>query len=191
METRKHHIDDSKEIGDMMILQQDNLAIRNATIEDADILCKWWNDGKVMAHAGFPNGLGTTSHQIAKDIAIDTDNTRRRLIIEKDATPIGEMCYYNKGNQVAEIGIKICETTQQEKGYGKRILTMLITYLFEELKYEKIILDTNLNNTRAQHVYESLGFQKTAVNIDSWNDQMGNLQSSVDYALSRREFIVR
>lgn len=34
----------------------ENLAIRITTREDAALLCKWWSDGKVMAHAGFPNG---------------------------------------------------------------------------------------------------------------------------------------
>jgi uncharacterized protein YodC (DUF2158 family) len=41
-----------------MFIQNSNLTIRNATSKDTSILCKWWNDGKVMAHAGFPNGLG-------------------------------------------------------------------------------------------------------------------------------------
>ena len=42
-----------------MYLKQDNLVIRAATSEDAECLCKWWSDGAVMAHAGFPNGLKT------------------------------------------------------------------------------------------------------------------------------------
>lgn len=42
--------------GDLMFLQNNNITIRNATSEDASILCKWWNDGKVMAHAGTLKG---------------------------------------------------------------------------------------------------------------------------------------
>ena len=33
---------------------------------------KWWNDGVVMAHAGFPNGLGTSAAKIEKQIANDS-----------------------------------------------------------------------------------------------------------------------
>ena len=55
--------------------------------------------------------------------------------------------------------------------------------------YAKIVLDTNLTNTRAQHVYESLGFRKVRTNIDSWKDQFGRLQSSVDYALVEQDFV--
>ena len=43
-----------------MKLRNDNLLIRYATKNDAAILCKWWNDGKIMAHAGFPNGINTS-----------------------------------------------------------------------------------------------------------------------------------
>jgi ribosomal protein S18 acetylase RimI-like enzyme len=50
---------------------------------------------------------------------------------------------------------------------------------------KKIVLDTNLKNTRAQHVYEKLGFRKMRVNVDSWQDQLGQWQSTVDYELVR------
>lgn len=64
---------------------------------------------------------------------------------------------------------------------------MLIGWLFRS-GYSKIVLDTNLTNAKAQHVYESLGFHKLRVNIDSWKDQLGRLQSSVDYELVESDF---
>ncbi|MBL4934180.1 GNAT family N-acetyltransferase [Clostridium sp. YIM B02515] len=171
-----------------MFIKQGDLTIRNATIEDAPILGKWWRDGAVMAHAGFPKGLNITDNEIAAQVTDDTDETRRRLIIEYCNTPIGEMSYYNKGNGIAEIGIKICDFQKQEKGYGTRFLNMLISTLFYKYGYSKIILDTNLNNKRAQHVYEKLGFRKVRVNMDSWKDQLDELQSSVDYEMTKDDF---
>jgi RimJ/RimL family protein N-acetyltransferase len=172
-----------------MLIKQNNLTIRNATQEDSETLGKWWRDGNIMAHAGFPKGLSITDSEIATQISKDTDETIRRLIIEHDNIAIGEMCYRNKGNAVAEIGIKICDFEKQEKGLGTQLLTMLITALFEELHYSKIILDTNLKNTRAQHVYEKLGFKKLRTNIDSWKNQLGELESSVDYEMTKIDFI--
>ena len=66
---------------------------------------------------------------------------------------------------------------------------MLINALFKDLGYKKIILDTNLNNLRAQHVYEKLGFQKMRVNVDAWKNQLGELQSFIDYELEEKNFI--
>ena len=65
---------------------------------------------------------------------------------------------------------------------------MLIGELFAR-GYKKIILDTNLNNKRAQHVYETLGFSKVRENIDSWINQVGEIQSSVDYELIPENFV--
>ena len=52
----------------------------------------------------------------------------------------------------------------------------------------KIVLDTNVKNTRAQHVYEKLGFRKVRTRIDDWRDQLGELQSSIDYELTAEDF---
>ena len=48
-----------------MLLKYNNLTIRNATVNDAEQIALWWNDGKIMAHAGFPNGTGQTTDTIA------------------------------------------------------------------------------------------------------------------------------
>lgn len=170
-----------------MELKHHNITIRNAVPENALLLAAWWNDGAVMAHAGFPNGLGTTADKVAQELAQDSDNTRRRLILLFGQVPIGEMVYRNLGNQAAEIGIKICKQQYQEKGIGRVALSMLIKHLFRT-GYTRILLDTDLNNTRAQHVYEMLGFQKLRVNRNSWQNQLGVWESSVDYELMMKTF---
>ncbi len=172
-----------------MYLTYQNITIRNAEAGDAGQLAAWWNDGTIMAHAGFPNGIGEKTEDIADSLKSDTDGVSRRLMIELDGVPAGEMNYRNKGSGTAEIGIKICDFTKQNKGLGKIVLSMLISSLFSEMGYVKIILDTNLNNTRAQHVYEQLGFKKIKINKDSWKNQIGELQSSVDYEMYRKDFI--
>ena len=170
-----------------MMIRKGRICIRNAEEKDCQQLAKWWNDGKVMAHAGFPLGLNTTAEEISRSISTDSDDTRRRLIIEYDNDPIGEMSYRNLGENKAEMGIKICQQDHQNKGLGRIILSMLISELFAR-GYEKIVLDTNLKNIRAQHVYELLGFRKIRINENSWIDQLAVPQSSVDYELTPELF---
>lgn len=165
-----------------------NIRIRSAKMDDAQLLANWWNDGTVMAHAGFPMGLCTTAEKIAVELSADSDDTRRRLILLWNEIPIGEMCYKKLENGSADIGIKICESRYQEKGIGRIALSILIKELFR-MGYAKIVLDTSLNNTRAQHVYETLGFQKLRVNMNSWRNQLGELESSVDYELTEDTFV--
>ena len=172
-----------------MLLKHNSLTIRNATVNDIEQLAKWWNYGAVMAHAGFPNGTGQTETEIANSLKNDSDNLHRRLIIEVDKIPVGEMNYCNKGNDTAEIGIKICDFSLHDKGLVKVLLSILISALFSDLGYKRILVDTNLNNKRAQHVYEELGFRRLQVCVNSWKNQIGELQSSIYYELRQEDFI--
>ena len=170
-----------------MNIKFENIKIREAEISDANILTNWWNDGKVMAHAGFPNGLGITLDKIKRQILQESDENGRTLIIEYDNMPIGEMNYRNIQDYKVEIGIKICNPNYHEKGLGRVILSLFIKELFT-MGFKVIILDTNVKNKRAQHIYELLGFKKIRINSDSWKDQLGNLQSSIDYKLIEDNF---
>jgi RimJ/RimL family protein N-acetyltransferase len=173
-----------------MLIKHENLTIRNAVAADAEQLCIWWNDGKIMTHAGFPNGLNTTADEIRDSLVNDTDDTHRRHIVEFNDKPIGEMNYRNKGSGTAEIGIKICDFSQQEKGLGTTLLSMFIDALFNTYEYNRIILDTNTNNKRAQHVYEKkLGFNIIRVREQAWRDQLGIMQSAVDYELAKADWL--
>ena len=110
------------------------------------------------------------------------------MLLQGDV-PIGEMNYRDVGDGVCEIGIKSCDASRQNKGLEKIALSLFIRTLFGECGYQKIYLDTNLTNPRAQHVYEQLGFRKLRVNVHSWQDHLGRLQSSVDYALTPEDFV--
>ena len=170
-----------------MRIEREDICIRDAGAGDCAQLAAWWNDGSVMAHAGFPLGLGTTAEEIRQKISSDSDDTVRRLILEHRGRPVGEANYRNKGGGIAAIGIKICRPEEQNRGLGRIVLSLLIRELFAR-GYGKIVLDTNANNRRAQHVYELLGFRRVRVNENSWTNQVGELQSSIDYELTPEDF---
>lgn len=169
-------------------LKNEKILIRNAREDDVQILCKWWNDGAVMAHAGFTKGLNTTVEKIKKQIAADSDETIRRLMIIYDNSPIGEMNYRNMGNKTADIGIKICVSDYQEKGLGTKILKMFINSLFNDFGYEEINLDTSLDNKRAQHVYEKIGFKKVDIKENAFKNDLGEYMSVIYYKLMKKDF---
>lgn len=176
-----------------MFVKKDNLVIRSATIDDAQSLNNWWNDGKVMAHAGFPNGLGQSLEETISQIKENDVKLSQRCIIMIDNIRVGEMNFRIKENY-ADIGIKICDASFQNRGYGSNLLRMLIEYLFtdesinNEVKIEKIILDTDYENKRAQHVYENIGFKKTRVIKNAWRDQLGEMRTSVCYEISLEDY---
>lgn len=65
----------------------------------------------------------------------------------------------------------------------------MLNYSILDMGYKKIILDTNVNNKRAQHVYEEFGFSKVRVRENSWKNQLGELQSSIDYEMYQEDFV--
>ena len=70
-----------------MTIQYENLTIRQAEAADAKQLAAWWNDGAVMAHAGFPNGLGITEEEVKKGLGGGC------MVIEEEGRLIGECSY--------------------------------------------------------------------------------------------------
>lgn len=171
-----------------MILKNGNLSLRTCEVADSKHLVKWWNDGKVMEHAGFPNGLGISEEQIKKDIE-KTLKHQNFFIIELDDIPIGETNYRKVDEKTAEIGIKICDFSKHDQGLGTQYLKMLINHIFYDKNFEIIILDTNMKNKRSQHVYEKLGFKKKSINKDAYKNQLGEYQTSIDYELRKENYI--
>ena len=107
----------------MTKIQYENLTIRQTVPADAKQLAAWWNDGAVMAHAGFPNGLGITEEEVIRGLGGGS------LVIEENDRLIGECNYRQTEDGVAEIGIKICETDCQNRGAGRKLLSMLVGWL--------------------------------------------------------------
>lgn len=107
-----------------MELRHGNLLIRRALPTDAAQLAAWWNDGAVMAHAGFPNGIGTDADTVEKQLLSDDTH---RFIIESEGVSIGEMCWRETSPATAEIGIKICNPAYQNRGLGKTLLHHCVT----------------------------------------------------------------
>ena len=77
-----------------------------------------------MAHAGFSGGIGTTAKKVAGQIQKESDDTVTRYLVLLDMERIGEMVHRQINPRVCEIGIKICDSSKQNQGYGKKILSL-------------------------------------------------------------------
>jgi len=108
------------------------------------------------------------------------DDNYMQLILEIDGKSAGEMNCHNMGNKTAQISIEIHDPALRDKGYGTRFLRMLIGELFMGLGYERIILDVDLDNLRARHVYEKIGFRVVRIKEES---------KVADYELTKEEYI--
>ena len=83
-----------------MRTQHKNLTIRQAEVTDAKQLAAWWNDGAVMAHAGFPNGLGTTEEEVVKGLR------NGLLVVEESDRLIGECNYTMRQMELRKLALR-------------------------------------------------------------------------------------
>jgi len=180
-----------------VILKDNDLTLRPSEERDAETLAAWWNDGRIMAHAGWPQGVNTTKEKVAERIS-HRRSIGNNFIIELNGKPIGEMGYHTEdvgaGTPIksgeAGIGIKICDFSLLELGLGTRALRLLIDYLFNTLKFKKIHVDANFENPRAQHVYEKLGFKKIRIlETERWTDQMPVPARFIIYEMLPTDFV--
>lgn len=170
------------------MLRQKDLTVRRASLNDAPLLAAWWNDGRLMAHAGFPQGTGQTAAQVEAELRDDAGRRRCRLILEKGRSPVGEMiCFATEENGTMGIGIKI-GVEHQNQGLGKQYLSMVVAALFAS-GCQKVVLDTDSENRRAQHVYETLGFRRGLICPDAFQDPAGHMHTAVNYSLIPTDFI--
>ncbi len=166
-------------------MRYEELKIRDVRPEDADFLLSWWNDGSVMAHAGFPEGLHTSREKVLADME-NYDEDRQVMLLICGEEPIGE-CSARFFGDHAEIGIKICVKEKQEKGLGKKYLSMLMEKAFTRTGL--ITLDTDAKNTRARHVYEELGFSLKEIREAFYqNDQMEEAMDVAFYECPKEDF---
>ncbi|MBQ8251256.1 MAG: GNAT family N-acetyltransferase [Alphaproteobacteria bacterium] len=169
------------------MLQFENLLLRKAKVEDALQLVSWWNDGEVMSHAGFPNGVGVQVDEVVALIKKNSEN-RCQYILDIDGVPVGEMHYRKKEDICAEIGIKICDKKLHNKGMGKKALSLLINHLFDTHKCQMLLVNVSKKNKMAQHVYEQLGFKEKNA-LKKISDKYLDKNSSIKYELLPTDFV--
>ncbi len=173
------------------MLTGEKVRVRRAEERDAELLADWWADGAIMEHAGFPKGIPTDQEKLKKKLKRqehDEKSHRVYILEDEEGLPIGEMSSVFKDDATAVIGIKICEAAKQGRGLGRDALKTLMAHVFFDLSAALIELDTMVENTRARHVYASLGFEKTAVQKDVWTDQLGRKRTSVEYRMKKEAF---
>lgn len=176
--------------GGISLILGKSIVIRQLELGDEEFLYKWWNNGELMEHATFAFGTMQSKESIRKNIEREIENynifpeSKRFIICDKESMkPIGELnyCDWNARNQKCEFGIKICETDQQGKGYGKDALYHFIDYLFRTLNLNKIELTSMIDNNRAHRLYKKLGFKEVGIIRQAFFDSRTGLFSDVMY----------
>jgi RimJ/RimL family protein N-acetyltransferase len=109
----------------------------------------------------------------------------------EDELPVGRIDLFeiDHVNGSASLGLTIA-TQDRRKGHGHDAIELLLRFGFEELRLERIWLDTDSENTVAQRLYTSIGFALEARQRHRYF-QEGEFIDAIRMAMLRSEWLER
>jgi len=181
------------------MIEGKKVVIRQLELGDEEYLYKWWNNGEMMAHSTLCFGTLESKEAIRLGIVKEIENSslypngKRFIICKKEnLEPIGEMGYggLDRRDQKCEFGIKICETSEQGKGYGIDALYHFIDFMFRFLNLNKIELTSMIDNERAHNLYRKLGFKEIGViRQGAFDSRIGEFSDILYMDLLKKEWL--
>lgn len=138
-------------------------AVRLRPVEPGDIelIHSWSLDAETIRLAGDrPTSLAARQERFARArTGHGSDHYAFIIVRLDDERPVGRIDLFeiDHVNGSASFGITIA-TPERGKGHGRDAIEILLRFGFEELRLERIWLDTDSENTAAQGLYESIGF---------------------------------
>lgn len=98
-------------------------------------------------------------------------------IVEKESRPVGFVIMRSLHSKDRCVELKRIAVSEPGRGLGREILRMVMDKAFHEFGAHRLWLDTYSDNSRAQHVYRSVGFREegTMRECKKWGDTYRSL----------------
>lgn len=144
-------------------LEGERIYLSPMCVEDAEKYTKWMNDFKVTDGINESRNLVTLlSEKKWIEENSNPGNYNFAIVKKENDELIGNCSIHNLdkiwGN--ATVGIFIGEEENRSKGYGSEALKLLISYGFDYLNLNNIMLAVYSFNDRAIACYKKLGFKE-------------------------------
>lgn len=147
-------------------MKSEHIYLRSLLVSDAAIYKKSVDDKEIMLMTGTKGQYSI--EQIETHIkAIINDETREDYAICLNETKemIGELSILSIDQDNKSAGFRIALNNQKVigKGFGSEATKLVIQYVFEELKLNRLQLEVFSHNPRGIRAYEKCGFVKEGV----------------------------
>jgi aminoglycoside 6'-N-acetyltransferase len=95
----------------------------------------------------------------------EDDENDTRLSVVADGELVGYVQFWEEPDPTgrhADVDIFLGPDSQ-DRGLGTEVMRMVVRHLIEERGHHRITLSTSVDNARAIHVYEKVGFRRVGV----------------------------
>jgi RimJ/RimL family protein N-acetyltransferase len=159
---------------------------------DAALVQRWYEDARVADLMGdLPISLANRERRYADAVTTDGDDVFRFAIcLLADDEMVGRVDLFDidKVNGSCMLGITIGDPARWGQGLGSDALNALVDFAFGQLRMERVQLDTERANHRAQTAYRKAGFVEEGVFRHAWW-QDGRWKDDVRMALLRHDWL--
>ena len=133
------------------------ISLREATIEDVDILFEWANDPVVRKNSFNTKPIPYEDHRKWFDKVLSDDSVIQFIMMEEE-TPVGQIRLNVNGDE-AEIGYSIA-AAYRGHGYGHMILKLVLEKIeSSHTGIKKLIAKVKPDNSASKRLFESEGYK--------------------------------
>jgi RimJ/RimL family protein N-acetyltransferase len=173
-------------------LRGERVFLRPLEPEDADLVSRWYADERVRKTMGDPPASFARLRQRYEDaVKEDGDGVFRFVICRLDdevAVGRADIFEIDRANGSCAFGITIGEPALWGQGLGTDAVNAIVDFAFGELRMERVWLDTDDANTRAQATYRKAGFTVEGRLRHAWF-QDGRYVDDIRMAMLRDEWL--
>ncbi len=143
-------------------LRGERVYLRPLEPDDADLVHRWYEDTRVQTLMGDPPlSLASRRQRYEESVKGDAANVFRFVIcVLDDDRAIGRTDIFeiDRQNGSCAFGIAIGDPELWGQGFGTDAVNALVDFAFGQLRMERVWLDTDDHNARAQAAYRKAGF---------------------------------
>ena len=165
---------------------QNSVRIRPFNQSDVPLKVKWINDPNNNRYLHY--NLPLTEEKTYQWFENLDKSKRFDATILYRGRPVGIIGVLSIENQVGEYYITIGEASTKGKGVAFEASKQLLDHAFSELGLEQIYLSTEVNNVRAQRLFEKLGFIKKELRQADIKNK-GKLVDRFFYILNKEDYL--
>lgn len=172
-------------------LRAERVYLRPLEPDDADLVHRWYEDERVRLLMGDPPISLARRRQRYADSVGEADGVFRFLIcLLADDSPVGRTDIFDLDprNGSAAFGITIGNPEDWGQGLGTDALSAITDFAFGELRLERLWLDTDAENLRAQAAYRKAGFVQEGRLRHSWFGE-GRYGDEIRMSMLREEWL--
>lgn len=174
-----------------MNLKSERIYLRPLEESDAKLFLTTVNDEEIRYMTGTKGSF--TLEQIQQHIRISNEDSTRydfAICLNENGQMIGELSISDIDENNSKAGFRISMNTIEltGKGFGTEAIQLVLKFVFEELKLNRLQLEVFSHNKRGIRAYEKLGFKQEGILRDSLYYN-GEFSDEIIMSILHKEYI--